>query len=72
MEVSKYKLFVSDFPEAGNVLLYNTLSQALIVIDKEVFDALKEQDLRSLSSGVRDVLAKQGVLTKAPVKQKKS
>lgn len=70
MEVSKYNLFVPDFPEAGKVLLYNTLSQALIVIDKEVFDALKEQDLRSLSSGVRDILAKQGVLTKAPVKAK--
>ena len=40
MQLSKYTLFVDDYPNYGEHLVYHTRTQALLKIDQPLYDAL--------------------------------
>ena len=60
MKLSKYSLFVEDYPEAGRNLVYNTRTQALLVINREIRSLLAEMPLAitAVAQEVRPLLAK--------------
>ncbi len=60
MKLSKYTLFVEDYPEPGKYLVYNTRTQALLVIGRGVCSLLREMPLAitAVAQEVRPLLAK--------------
>ncbi len=59
MKLSKYTLFVDDYPERGKHLAYNTKSQALLVIPDPLRELLREMPLAvsAVSEEVRPLLS---------------
>lgn len=60
MKLSRYSLFVKDYPEAGKNLVYNTKSQGLVVIGDPLRSLLERMPmpLQSVPEDVRPVLSK--------------
>ena len=60
MKLSRYTLFVDDYPEPGKHLAYNTRTQALIVINEEIRSLLAELpiSIHSVRQEARPMLAK--------------
>ncbi|HID94888.1 MAG TPA: radical SAM protein [Candidatus Latescibacteria bacterium] len=52
MKLSKYTIFVSDYPESGQHLVFNTLTGTLVVIDKELREIISSPHAKP-SSGDR-------------------
>jgi uncharacterized protein len=60
MKLSRYTLFVEDYPEAGKSLAYNTRTQGMVAINQEIRALLDELPLAigSVRSEARPILAK--------------
>ena len=52
MQLSKYALFVQDYPNPGEHLVYHTRTQALLKIDQPLYDALDSIRLSGVTTHV--------------------
>ena len=60
MKLSRYTIFVDDYPEAGKSLAYNTRTQGLLVLNSDIRSLLEEMpiSLPAVRQEARPVLAK--------------
>lgn len=63
MRLSRFNVWVKDYPERGKYLVYNTRTQALIKLD-EAFKRQLEYEIHSVSESAMNELQESGIVVK--------
>ena len=73
MKLSQFTVVVNDYPKKDQYLLYNTLSRALIQVDKAEWDVLqnlsKDVGIEGQSRALLEPLRDQGFLVPKEIKE---